>query len=78
MTTVIKGSPREVAEKISQLGYDTVEAIVFDVAANGRQSKLNGVIGPDEDIFAEMAGMMANAPDADDSREAIYTRMPGE
>lgn len=31
-----------------------------------------------DDIFAEMAGVMANAPDADDSRQAIYTRMPGE
>ncbi len=33
---------------------------------------------PDEDIFAEMTGLTANAPNADDSREAIYTRMPGE
>jgi hypothetical protein len=35
-------------------------------------------LSPDEDIFAEMAGLSANAPHADDSREAIYTRMPGE
>ncbi len=31
-----------------------------------------------EDIFAEMTAFTANAPNADDSREAIYTRMPGE
>jgi hypothetical protein len=35
-------------------------------------------LAPDEDIFAEMAQVTANAPNADDSREAIYTRMPGE
>jgi len=85
-STVIKGSPREVAEKISRLGYDVVEAIVFDAAANVQQAKRNGTtggiggegIGPDEDVFAEMAGLTASAPDADDSREAIYTRMPDE
>ncbi len=36
------------------------------------------VPGPNEDIFAEMAHVTAHAPHADDSREAIYTRMPGE
>ena len=33
---------------------------------------------PGEDIFAEMADVTAHAPHANDSREAIYTRMPGE
>jgi hypothetical protein len=35
--------------------------------------------GPDaEDIFAEMLPFMVGAPDVDDEREAIYTRMEGD
>jgi hypothetical protein len=76
-TTILSGTPREVGEKIAGLRYDKVEVIVLPCVSNGHAGA-NPPVGPEEDIFAEMAAITANAPDSDDSREAIYTRKPGE
>ncbi|HVX86926.1 MAG TPA: hypothetical protein VH253_19235 [Phycisphaerae bacterium] len=76
-TTIISGTPKEVAEKIATLRYEKVEAIVLPCVSNG-QAGGSPIVGPEDDIFAEMTAFAANAPDADDSRHAIYTRKPGE
>jgi hypothetical protein len=63
---VITGSKAEIAEKIARFDGDVHEVIVF-------------VDGPiEEDIFAEMEPYTVQVGNADDSREAIYTRMEGE
>ena len=77
-STIISGTPKEVAEQIARLAYEKVEAIVVPCGANGQTPAKNPAVGPDEDIFAEMAAYTAHAPNADDSRESIYTRKPGE
>ena len=50
------------------------EAIVFveEPAPSGTAA------GEAEDIFAEMASLMVDVPDVDDSRAGIYTRLDGE
>ena len=69
---VLRGSKQEIAEKIMQMPGEVHEVIVIveDSSANNP--------GPCEDIFTEMEPNMVNVPDADFSREAIYTRMEGE
>jgi hypothetical protein len=66
-------NPERMLEMLQHIRQDIarLEAMVTQLRPPAKLS-------PDEDIFAEMAGLSANAPHADDSREAIYTRMPGE
>jgi hypothetical protein len=72
---VLKGSKQEIAESLTRMSGDVREAIVFvDEVESGAEPWCRDT----EDIFAEMRPFMVDVPDADDSREAIYSRLEGE
>jgi hypothetical protein len=77
MTThVLRGSKQEIVERLTRLGGDVREAIVF---VEDPASPAAGASPPDvDDIFAEMRPFMVEAPAVDDSRAAIYARTAGE
>jgi hypothetical protein len=72
-TQVLRGSKREIAEKLSRIDGEVREAIVFvdEPAPESQRAET-------QDIFAEMQPYMLDVPRADDSREAIYARVDGE
>jgi hypothetical protein len=75
-THVLKGSKQEIAESLVRISGEVREAIVF---VEEPVPAAPGTRTPDaQDIFAEMRPFMVDAPDVDDSREAIHTRMEGE
>jgi hypothetical protein len=75
-THVLRGSKQEIAENLVRISGEVREAIVFEdepaPAARGAGTHST------EDIFAEMRPFMVDVQEADDSREAIYSRMEGE
>jgi hypothetical protein len=74
-THVLKGSKAEIAERLVRITGEVREAIVFE------DELAPAKLDPEretEDIFAEMVPFMVDFQNVDDSREAIYTRMPGE
>jgi hypothetical protein len=73
---VLKGSKQEIAENLSRLSGEVREAIVF-VEETAPTSPPAAALDA-EDIFAAMRPFMVDVQDLDDSREAIYTRLPGE
>ncbi|MEN6452455.1 MAG: hypothetical protein ABFC96_18355 [Thermoguttaceae bacterium] len=68
---VLKGSKQEIVERLAQIPGEVREAIVF--VDEPIDSFPEG-----EDIFAEMEPFTVSVGWADDSREALYTRMEGE
>lgn len=74
---VLRGSKQEIAASLVQIHGEVREAIVFIAepapAAPGAPTATGA-----EDMFAEMRPFMVDVQGADDSREAIYTRMDGE
>ncbi len=75
---VLKGSKKEIAQKVASLEGEVREAIVFieepaDLRPPGGERAQDA-----EDIFAEMEPYMVHVGGVDDSREAIYTRQEGE
>ena len=76
-TREIKGSKEEIAEQIRGMGGRIISALVLvEELANPKYNELT-----EEEfakLVAEMAADTVSVPHADDSREAIYTRMPGE
>ena len=74
---MIEGSAREIAEKITQMvGERHVRVMLMEDAQIAPASSLS-----DEQFEKEMAALRAlavSAPHADDSRESVYTRQPGE
>ena len=73
-THVLRGSKQEIAENLVRLSGEVREVIVFEEDPAPLASGNSHV----EDIFAEMRPFMVEAPDLDDSRAAIYTRLEGE
>lgn len=75
-THVLKGSKREIAERLLQIVGEVREAIVFveEPAASVPVASPDA----DQDIFAEMVRFMVDVREVDDSREAIYSRMESE
>jgi hypothetical protein len=73
---VLRGTKQEIAAALAGLNGEVREAIVFvdDAAAAAPGAPAAGA----GDIFAEMAPLMVDVPDVDDSREAIYSRADGE
>jgi hypothetical protein len=69
---VLRGSKQEIAEGVARIQGDVREAIVF-VEEPAAATEEGGA-----DIFAEMEPYMVNVGDADDSREALYSRVEGE
>ena len=75
-THILRGSNQEIAGGLARISGEVREAIVF---VEDPSPAVPGAHTPDpEDIFAEMRPFMVDAPDVNDSREAIYTRMQGE
>jgi hypothetical protein len=72
-THVLTGSKDEIAENVARIEGVIREVIVF-VEEPGDSIPLS----TEEDIFAEMEPFTVRVGIADDSREAIYTRMEGE
>jgi hypothetical protein len=66
---VIEGSKERIAREISQMPGPVLEAIVFVPEAEDQQPT---------SIFDEMTPETVHVHEVDDSREAIYTRQPGE
>jgi hypothetical protein len=66
---VIEGSKEQIARAIRQMPGLVSEAIVFVPEAEDQQPS---------SVFDEMASETVHVPDVDDSREAIYSRQPGE
>jgi hypothetical protein len=73
---VLKGSKQEISEQFSRIDGEVREVIVFIEEPSGRAPESPPAEG--EDIFAEMDPFTVSVGDADDSREAIYTRLEGE
>ena len=73
---VLKGSKQEIAEHLTRISGEVLEAIVFveEPAVTATEAETADA----KDIFAEMRPFMVDPQDVDDSREAIYTRMEGE
>ena len=71
---VLTGSKQEIAQQVAGLDGEVREAIVF---IDG-PSDTSPVGANAEELFAEMEPYTVRVDDADDSREAIYVRMPGE
>jgi hypothetical protein len=73
---VLTGSKHEIAQQVANLEGEVREAVVFieEPTAVAAQ-RMSGTV---EELFAEMRPYESNAPDIDDSREAIHTRKPGE
>jgi hypothetical protein len=70
---VLQGSKREIAEAVVAIRGEVREAIIFVEEPSDVAQGPSG-----EDIFAEMEPFTVKVGSADCSREAIYTRMPGE
>ena len=70
---VIQGTKQEIAEAILAIPGEVREAIVFVEEPSDAIQGLSV-----EDIFAEMEPFTVKVGSVDYSREAIYTRMPGE
>jgi hypothetical protein len=66
---VLKGSKREIAEKVKKLDGDVREAIVFIAEASDIAS------GPTD---GNSEPQTVDVKEFDDSRESIYTRQGGE
>ncbi len=72
---VLRGSKREILERLVQMSGEVREAMVFE---DGPLAPAEEVPQDTDDIFAEMRPFLVDVQGVDDSREAIYTRADGE
>jgi hypothetical protein len=81
-TREIKGTKEQIAEQIGRMSGRIVSAIVVvDESAGSSESKQTFVPPTDEEfakLMDELRALAVSAPNVDYSREAMYTRMPGE
>ena len=70
---ILMSSKSEIAEQVVRIDGTIHEVIVF--VEEPAHSIPEGTV---EEMFAEMEPFMVQVGGADDSREAIYTRMEGE
>ena len=73
---VLTGSKEEIAKKVVDLPGEVREVIAF--VEEPRSESKEPAPETVEDIFKEMEPYMVEAGDVDYSREALYSRMPGE
>ena len=71
---VLSGSKEEIAKTIERMEGVICEVVVMLQEPLAKLPPSN----VDEDMFAEMDPYMVHVGNADDSREAIYTRVEGE
>jgi hypothetical protein len=73
---VLTGSKQEIAQQVASLEGEVREAIVFvEEPAGAQTSPMPATV---KELFKEMEPYMVEVGDVDDSREAIYTKQPGE
>ena len=72
-THVLRGSKHEIAENLVRIAGEVREVIVFEEDPHTPKE-----FEAADDIFAEMQGLMVDVPQVEDSRQAIYSRVPGE
>ncbi|MCL2640630.1 MAG: hypothetical protein FWD53_07290 [Phycisphaerales bacterium] len=76
-TKSLKGTREQIVNEIRQISGQILSAtIVIDEAATPQ--KPSSTDAAFQQFLKEMAVDTVSVPHADDSREAIYTRMPGE
>ena len=73
---VLTGSKEEIAQKVANLPGEVREVIAF--VEEPLSESMQPVPETVEEFFKEMEPYMVEAGDVDYSREAIYSRMPGE
>lgn len=73
---VLTGSKQEIAQKLANLEGDVRQAIVF--VEEPRSAASPAAVVSVEELFVEMEPFTVRVGDADDSRDSIYSRMPGE
>jgi hypothetical protein len=73
---ILRGSKQEIADRLVRLCGEVREAIVFVEESVPPVKEADS--SEQEDIFAEMRPFMVDVSEVEDSREAIYTRAPGE
>lgn len=69
---LLTGSKQEIVEQLAKIPGEVHEVLVFI------DEPSEGIPATPEELFAEMEPYTVQVGDADDSREAIYTRMEGE
>jgi len=72
---VLTGSKEEIARQVASLEDQVRQAIVFIEQPSDASGPPARTI---EELFAEMEPHMVQVAGADDSREARYSRLPGE
>jgi hypothetical protein len=73
---VLRGSKQEIAQQVANLEGEVSEAIVFIEQPPGTSTQPTPATV--EELFKEMEPYMVNVGNVDYSRDAIYSRMPGE
>ena len=73
---VLKGTKQEIARQVADLEGDVREAIVF--VEQSPAALVQGEPANVVDLFKEMEPYMVNVGNVDYSREAVYSRKPGE
>lgn len=80
-TREIRGSKEQIVEQIGRMSGRIVSAIVLVEDAPTVPADSSFVPPTDEEfakMMAELEKLAVSAPNVDYSREAMYTRMPGE
>jgi hypothetical protein len=72
---VLTGTKHEIAQKVASLEGEVREAIVF-IEEPSAAPPLAATTA--EDLFAEMEPYVVRVGNADHSRVAVYSRLPGE
>lgn len=73
---VLTGSKQKIAQQVASMEGEVREAIVF--VEESISASTQSVPATVEELFKEMEPYESHAENVDDSREAIYTRQPGE
>ncbi len=74
-TRVLTGSKQQIAQEVASLEGEVCEAIVFIEEPAGAAPRAGETV---DDMFAEMEPYMPHVGNVDYSRDAIYSRKPGE
>ena len=77
ITRELRGSKEEIARQLEQVDGRIISAIL--VVENSKPADFVPPTGEEfVRLMKELESLTVAVPHADDSREAIYTRMPGE
>jgi len=81
-TQELRGSKEEIVRQLDQVDGRIISAILFVEKATLEGKEKGGGVPPTDEEFErlmkELESLTVAVGHVDDSREAIYTRMPGE